>query len=111
MALEDVRPVLSKDFTFVRIDTDRMIGGDGLLKRFGATGEGIPWFAFLDGSGSAIVTSTAPKGGNIGYPGEERGASWFRQMLEKVAKRMTAAEIDALVKSAIAFRDAKLPPG
>jgi hypothetical protein len=110
MALETVAPVLAKDFVSVRIDTDRMVGANDILKRYGAGEAGIPWFVFLDGDGRTVVTSNHPKDGNIGYPGEEPGATHFRQMLEKAARRMTAADVDALVRSAIAFREVRLPP-
>jgi hypothetical protein len=107
MALENVAPVLAKDFVFVRIDADRMLGASDMLKRYGADAAGIPWFVFLDGDGKTVATSDHPKDGNIGYPGEEPGATHFRQMLHKAARRMTAQEIDTLVKSAIAFRDVR----
>jgi hypothetical protein len=64
---------------------------------------------FLDGEGKPVATSDHPKEGNIGYPGEEPGATHFKQMLETAARRMTPAEIDALVKGAVGFRDQKLP--
>ena len=111
MALKDVAPVLAKDLVFVRIDTDRMVGGENLLKRLNnGKNDGIPWFALLDSDGKTVAVSNHPKDGNIGYPGEEPGATFFGEMLQKVAKRMTRDEIAALVKSAVAFRDAKLPP-
>lgn len=109
MALENVAPVLARDFVFVRLDADRMLGASDILKRYGADSAGLPWFVFLDGDGKTVVTSDHPKDGNIGYPGEEPGATHFRQMLQKAARRMTESEIDALVKSAIAFRDVRLP--
>jgi len=101
--------VLAKDFAFVRIDADRMLGAGDVLMRCGADSAGIPWFVFLDGDGSTMVTSDHPKDGNIGDPGEEPGATHFRQMLQKAARRMTEPAIDTRVKSAIAFRDVKLP--
>ena len=43
MALKDVAPVLAKDLVFVRIDTDRMVGGENLLKRLNnGKNDGIP---------------------------------------------------------------------
>ena len=105
MALKDVAPLLAKDFVALKIDQDRMVGGGDLLKRYCAKPGGIPWFVFLDGDGKVLITSDDPGRGNIGYPGD---APHFRRMLEKVASRITPAEIDALVASARAFTRAKL---
>ncbi len=108
MALKDVAPVLAKDFVTLRIDTDRMVGGSDLLTRYAKTQQGIPWFVFLDEDGNAIINSMAPEGGNIGFPAEDGEIAHFKVMLKKVAKRITADEIDALAKSLVAFRDAKV---
>jgi hypothetical protein len=109
MALPDVAPVLAKDFEFLMLDTDRMDAANDVMKRYGAKDTGIPWFVFVDGDGTGIANSEHPTEGNIGYPGEEPGATHFKQMLQKAAKRITPDEIDRLVKSAVAFMDAKLP--
>ena len=109
MALEDVAPVLSKDFVAVMIDQDRMVGGKDVLKRYCTKPGGIPWFVFLDGDGKVLITSDDPDSGNIGYPGGEVEAPHFKRMLEQVAKRITPAEIEKLLKSAQAFTNAKLP--
>ena len=108
MALEDVAPVLGKDFVTLKIDQDRMVGGKDILNRYRAKQSGLPWFVFLDGNGKVLITSDDPDIGNIGYPGSDAGALQFRLMLQTVAKHMTPAEIDALVKSVKAFRNAKL---
>ncbi len=122
MALNDVAPVLAKDFVILKIDRDRMVGGKDLLARYrelkaAARGEAqalasarsgvLPWFAFLDGNGKVLVTSDDPDTGNIGYPGNESG-SHFRRMFQTVVKRITPAEIDALIESVKAFRTTKL---
>jgi hypothetical protein len=109
MALNDVAPVLAKDFVDVKIDQDRMVGGQDLLKRYCKTPSGIPWFVFLDGDGKAIIDSTDPDNGNIGFPAQDFEIAHFRKMVEKVATRITPAEIDMLAKSLVAFRDVKLP--
>jgi hypothetical protein len=108
MALADVAPVLAKDFDFLMLDTDRMDTANDVMKRYGGKGGGIPWFAFVDGDGTCIANTEHPTEGNIGFPGEEPGATHFKQMLQKAAKRITPDEIDRLVTSVIAFRDAKL---
>jgi len=109
MALKDVAPVLAKDFVDVRLDTDRMTGGQDVLKRFAKQAGGIPWFVFLDGDGKAIITSDDPDGGNVGFPTTDPEIAHFKRMLQKVATNITAAEIEMLEKSLVAFREVKLP--
>ncbi len=86
-----------------------MVGGRDVLNRYRKQGSGLPWFLFLDGDGKVLVTSDDPEtGSNIGYPGWAGAESHFREMLAAGAKHITAAEVDALVKSAQAFTTAKL---
>ena len=108
MALQDVAPVLAKDFVALKIDQDRMVGGKDMLARYCKKPGGIPWFVFLDGDGKVLITSDDPDSGNIGYPGGDVEEPQFRRMLQTVVKRITPAEIDALIKSAKAFTNAKL---
>ncbi len=108
MALEDVAPVLAKDFVILKIDQDRMVGGKDVIARYRKQSGGLPWFVFLDGGGKVLITSDDPDSGNIGYPRGDREEPHFRSMLLAVAKRITPAEIDALIESAKAFASAKL---
>lgn len=72
---------------------------------------GIPWFVFVDPStGEGIVTSTDPDRGNVGFPAQDFEIAHFKKMVEKVAQRITPAEIEMLEQSLVAFRDVKLPP-
>ena len=109
MALKDVAPVLAKDFVALKIDQDRMIGGNELLKRYAKVPGGIPWFVFIDGEGRAIITSDDPVNGNVGFPAQDSEIAYFKKMLQKVAKRITPEEIEALGRSLVAFRDVTLP--
>jgi len=109
MALNTVAPVLAKDFVTLKIDTDRMIGGDAVLKRYLSKGAGIPWFVFLDGEGKAIIDSMDPNSGNVGFPAQDSEIAWFKVMLEKVSKRITREDIEMLTKSLVAFREVRLP--
>lgn len=108
MALRDVAPVLAKDFVILKIDQDRMVGGKELLARYRKQAGGLPWFVFLDRDGKAVVTSDDPDRGNIGYPGWGGSEPNFRSMLQAVVKRITPAEIDALMKSVKAFTTVRL---
>jgi hypothetical protein len=110
MALPNIAPVLAKDFVTLKIDTDRMTGGNDILKRYSDKQEGIPWFVFVGGDGKAIIDSSDPENGNVGFPAQDSEIAWFKVMLEKVAKRITPADIGMLTKSLVAFRDVKLPP-
>ena len=98
MALEDVGPVLAKEFVVVKLDFDRGIGAKDIEKRYIDKDQGLPWFAFVDGDGKAIVTSTGPKG-NVGFPYEPFEIDHFKTMLDQAKRHLTDAEIAALVKS------------
>ncbi len=99
MAREDVAKVLGKDFIDLKIDTDRTIGGQDLLKQFRkGQSTGIPWFALLEADGKVIVTSSYPKG-NVGFPYAAEEIEAFGAMLAKGAVTITAKDIDALKES------------
>lgn len=110
MALTDVATLLAKDFVDLRIDTERMVGGSDLMKRYNQKSEGIPWSVFLGADGTPIIDSNDPQRGNIGFPAQDFEIAHFTVMLEKAARRLTRKDIDALAKSLAAFRDVKLPP-
>jgi hypothetical protein len=98
MASTNVAPVLAKEFVSLKLEADRMIGGKEILKRYQASDAGIPWFVFLDGDGSALVTSDGPKG-NVGFPAAPHEIDHFRSMLERTKRHLTDADIGALVAS------------
>jgi hypothetical protein len=98
MASTNVAPVLAKEFVSLKLEADRMIGGKEILKRYQASDAGIPWFVFLDGDGSALVTSYGPKG-NVGFPAAPHEIDHFRSMLERTKRHLTDADIGALVAS------------
>lgn len=99
MTRPEIAAVLGKDFVDLSIDTERRLGGQGMLEAVrGSEAGGIPWFAFLDADGKVLATSDGP-GGNTGFPAQPDELAHFRSMLEKVAKRLTKAEIEALLAS------------
>jgi hypothetical protein len=98
MASPDVASILAKEFVPLRLEADRMIGGKDILRRYQANESGIPWFVFLDGDGKAVVTSDGPKG-NVGFPAAPHEIAHFRAMLERSRRRLTDADINALVVS------------
>ncbi len=88
-----------------------MVGGRDMANRYRKQGSGLPWFLVLDGDGKVLITSDDPEtGNNIGFPAADSEIAHFKVMLTKVAKNITQDEIEALVKSLVAFRDVKLPP-
>ena len=102
MAREDAA-VFHKEFVTVKIDIDRMTGGKDVLAAYPKSDkQGIPWFVFLQPDGKELGDSMGPKG-NIGCPVQPEEIAWFRTMLEKSTKRLTAEELDALQKLNQAF--------
>jgi Thioredoxin-like len=62
------------------------------------SGDGIPWFAITDPDGAVLATSRGPLG-NIGFPSSVEGIRHFRQMLGQTARKLTADDLDRLIKS------------
>ena len=99
LAKPEIASALAKDFVELKIDTDRMVGGQALLDRVRKDDKGgIPWFVFLDGDGNALANSDGPKG-NVGFPSAPEELAHFKTMLEKACVKMTHDDIDALLKS------------
>lgn len=103
MALEDVAPVLTKEFVTLKLDYDRTPGGQAVQKRYAGKDEGLPWFVFLNADGTTIVTSTGPKG-NVGMPWAPHEVEHFEVMLQKARRNLTEAQVAALVASIREFR-------
>jgi hypothetical protein len=101
MALENVAPVLAKEFVILKLDFDRAIGAKEIEQRYIDTEQGLPWFAFVDGEGRALVTSTGPKG-NVGHPYQPDEVAYFKTMLQTTKRHLTDADIEMLVTSLVA---------
>jgi uncharacterized protein YyaL (SSP411 family) len=97
--LNDHHDLIEKEFTYVKLD-DRLANGLEVIKRVRPvqTG-GIPWMVILDADGKPLITSDAPQGGNIGYPGEPEGQAYFEKMLRTGSKQLTDAEIKTLISA------------
>ena len=98
MALKDIAPLLTKEFIPLMLDYDRATGARDIQKRFIQQEQGLPWFAFINADGQAVITSTGAKG-NVGYPWEPHEIAHFKTMLLKARKHLTDPEIDYLIKS------------
>ncbi len=98
MASKEIAPILDKQFVNLKIDSDRMTGGQALLKKYQQKGGGGPGFVFLDKDGNAVVTSDGPKG-NVGFPAQPYEIEHFKTMLDKVKRQLTDQDIAVLIKS------------
>jgi hypothetical protein len=68
-------------------------GAEQLLDQTGGTQAGLPFYAFLDKTGTKIANSCAMSGGqNIGYPGNPEELKAFDGLLEQTAPRMTSIQ-------------------
>jgi hypothetical protein len=90
--------VLEKDYVILKIMGGVDAHSEEVIGQFRDSDGGIPWHAIIEPDGERLVTSDGPLG-NIGMPGSVEGLRHFRKMLESTANRMTAQEIDALIKS------------
>jgi thioredoxin-related protein len=95
LARPEVAAIIAKDFIDLKVDTDRMSGGQELLEQYCKKPGGIPWFVFLDAEGKAVVDSDSTQG-NVGYPVEPHEIAHFIAMLKQSVRRADAAEIAKL---------------
>jgi hypothetical protein len=103
MALDDVAPILAKEFVTLKLDFDRAPGAREIETRLAGKEQGLPWFAFVGPDGQPIVTSTGPKG-NVGMPWQPHEVEHFETMLVKAKKYLSDPEIASLVASMKEFR-------
>jgi thioredoxin-related protein len=102
MAKPEIAKLLNNAFVDLKIDTDRMVGGDELLKKYCEKQGGIPWFAFVSASDEVVVNSDGPKG-NVGFPSEDFEIEHFAAMLEQT-NRFTKDQVTSLAESLAADR-------
>ena len=73
-------------------------GGEAMMRDLGGEDAGLPFYAFLDGSGKRIANSLAmPKGGNIGFPANQEEITAFMALIGKTAPALSSAERDRVV--------------
>ncbi len=97
--IEEHHATLEKNFVMVKV----MEGVDEhaaevISQLPEAQGDGIPWFAITEPDGTILTTSHGALG-NIGFPGSVEGVRHFREMLDRTARKLSAAELDELTKS------------
>ena len=98
MALENVAPLLAKEFVLLKLDYDRDTGAKDIERRYIDKEQGLPWFVFVDGDGKQIINSTAPATGNVGHPYQPNEIDYFETMLKKAQHHLTDADISLLIK-------------
>jgi hypothetical protein len=98
MASQDVAPILAKDFVTIKIDFDRAKGAKEIEKRYIDKEQGLPWFAFLDADGKALIHSTGPKG-NTGFPAQPEEIAHFKTMIQTVKRHITDENVAFLASS------------
>jgi hypothetical protein len=98
MASKDVAPLLEKEFVTLKLDFDRAKGAKDIQRRYIDKEQGLPWFAFLDGNGKALIHSTGPNG-NTGFPAQPEEIAHFKTMLQTVKRHLTDEQIAFLVTS------------
>lgn len=73
-------------------------GGSKVLADLGGEKSGLPFYAFLDTTGTKIADANVmPKSQNIGYPGTPEEIAAFENLLKQTAPRMADAERARLV--------------
>lgn len=103
MAKPEFKPAFEADYVIVHLTVmespdkknDENPGGMDYLAKLGGDKGGIPFFAFVDPSGKVIADSNIKAGDkkqNIGHPVKKEEVEHFMSMLDKSAKRMTAAK-------------------
>jgi thioredoxin-related protein len=103
MAKPEFKSAFAADYVIVHLTVmespdkknDENPGGMDYLTKLGGDKGGIPFFAFVDPSGKVLADSNAKMGDkkqNIGHPVKKGEVAHFMAMIDKSAKRMTAAK-------------------
>jgi hypothetical protein len=97
--IDDHHAVLEKDFVIVKVMGGLDAQAAEVVKELPISdGDGIPWHAITEPDGTILVTSHGALG-NIGFPSTLEGIRHFRQMLERTVQKLTAADVDDLIRS------------
>jgi len=96
--MEEHHKTLDKDYVIVKVMPAIDENGTEVIEILGKKSSSIPWQAIAEPDGKVLITSDGPLG-NIGMPASAEGFRHFRKMFESTAQKLTASEIDKLVKS------------
>jgi thiol:disulfide interchange protein len=93
-----VSEVFDSAFVRVKIDVERMTGGEDVAEKYGKSeATGIPFFAVLDGNGRKLLDSVGPQG-NVGFPVEDFEIVHYMDVMTKTSGR-PAAKLAKLEKA------------
>ncbi len=96
--IEDHHTTLEKDYVIVKVMDGLDAHAAEVIAELPRKNEdGIPWFAITEPDGTILATSGGPLG-NIGFPSSVEGIRHLRQMLDRTVQRLTADEVDGLIK-------------
>ena len=96
--LDEHHATLEKDYVIVKVMDGLDEHAAEVIKELPEReGDGIPWYAITEPDGTILATSQGPLG-NIGFPGSVEGLRHFRGMLDRTVRKLTAAEVDGLIK-------------
>ncbi|MEX2016299.1 MAG: thioredoxin family protein [Candidatus Hydrogenedentales bacterium] len=87
----DVAPIINRHLVVLKIDQEKMTGGESLRKEMDKGSGGVPWYVILDGDGNEIISANRD-GKNIGYPAREQEMAHFIAMIEKAGPNITDEE-------------------
>ena len=107
MALPEIETILAKDFVPVKIDIDRMLGAEPIEEKYVNSYGGVPWIAILDSDGELLADSFNEEGRNIGSPWADWEVEYFGVMMREVPRNISEADIDAMLASFVAAREAE----
>ncbi|MBW7906595.1 MAG: thioredoxin family protein [Phycisphaerae bacterium] len=99
LARPEIAGVIARDYVDLKIDIDRMTGGNEVAARFRASDKGgIPWFAVLDADGKKLISSDGPEG-NCGYPASPAEIAHFMKMLRETRRNITDEQLTLIEKA------------
>ena len=98
--------MMSPAFVDLKVDTDRMLHGDELLKEYCQKEGGIPWFVFIDPETRKVITTSDGPKGNVGFPSEDFEIEHYCAMLAQCEGKFTTAQIAAVKQSLVDVREA-----
>ena len=106
LAAPEVKPIIDSHYVLVNLTVMESKekkalenpGGSEVMESLGGKSAGLPFYAYLDGSGKRLANSMAmPNGGNIGFPANQEELTAFMSLFDKTAPRLSADERGRLV--------------
>jgi len=96
LLIPEIGKIINQDYIIVKIDQDRMIGGQEFAKNIRENKPGgIPWFVLLDPNGKKLITSDGPQG-NVGFPVQPHEVEHFINMFQQNATNIKPEQLQKL---------------